>query len=160
FPSDWKKRSTSRCDLRRGMTRPYYYLAATADDQAAPLSRCHLHLVVSVDEIVAGLRLVALEATVEIGARVDRLVGAEDLVLPVPIALRLRILAAPPGLLLHDRIALNSVRLDEAAVGVLGRITLGIELGGILHRCDHCAGRKRRPLLGRVNGSLTGVILA
>src|SRR5215470_7836576 len=96
------------------------------------LSRRHLHLVIGIDEIVAGLGLVAVEAAVQICVRVGRLVGAEGLVLPFAIALRLGVFAAPPGLLLHHRITLDRVRLHEAAVRVLRRIALGIELGGVL----------------------------
>src|SRR5215831_20966956 len=125
---------------------------------SAPLSRGKLHLVVGVDEIVAGLGLVAVEAAVQIGVRVSRLVGTEDLILPFAVALRLGVFAAPSGLLLHHCIALDRVRLDEAAAGVLGRIALPVELGGILDHRDHCSGWKRRPLLGSIDRDLTGVI--
>src|ERR1700719_2331137 len=101
----------------------------------------------------------AVEAAVQISVGIGRLVGAEGLVLPFAIALWLWILAPPPGLFLHHGIAQDSVRLDEAAIGVLGRVALRVELSGILHHGDHGTARKRRALLGRVDGHLTGVIL-
>src|SRR3977135_579428 len=61
------------------------------------LSGGDLEFVVGEDEILFGLRLVAHEAAVEVGGGIWRLVGAEDLVLPLAIALALRILGAPSG---------------------------------------------------------------
>src|SRR5262249_56222081 len=108
-----------------------------ASYSSAPLSRRHLHPIVGVDEIVARLGLVAVEAAVQIGVRVGRPVGAEGLILPFAVALRLGVFAAPSGLLLHHGIALDRVRLDEAAAGVLSRIALLIALVCILDHPDH-----------------------
>src|SRR6266568_8101383 len=105
-----------------------------------------LELVVGEDEVLLVLRLVAAEAAVEIGGRVRGLVGPEDLVFPIAVALLLRIFAAPSGALLHDPVAGDVARLDEAAVGVLDRIALRVELRREGYRRDPRSARERHSL--------------
>jgi hypothetical protein len=94
------------------------------------LFRRRLHPVVEEDIILLVQRLVAGEAGVEIGRTVRSLVCLEGLVLPLPVTHVVRILAAPARTLLHHRVA-DEVTFDEATVGVLLRIALGIELSMI-----------------------------
>src|SRR5262249_8079490 len=68
------------------------------------------------------------------------------------------VFGAPARALFHHRVA-DEVAFDEAAVGVLLRIALGVELGGVLQHGDHGAARQRLALLGGVGGRPAGVEL-
>src|SRR5262245_34628760 len=100
------------------------------------LFRRRLHLVVEVHVILLVERLVAVEAGAEIGAGIHALVGLEGLVLPLAVAHVVGVLGAPARALFHHRVA-DEVALDEAAVGVLFRVALGVELGGGLRYGRH-----------------------
>src|SRR5262249_24270925 len=123
------------------------------------LVRRRLRLVVEVNVILLVERLVAVEAGAEIGAGIYALVGLEGLVLPLAVAHVVGVLGAPARALFHHRVA-DEVALDEAAVGVLFRIALGVELGGVLQHGDHGAGRQRLAFLGGVERRRAGVELA
>ena len=69
-PTAWARREERLCP-------PYDSLTLSGGD---------LEFVVREDVILFGLRLVAHEAAVEVGGGIWRLVGAEDLVLPLAIA--------------------------------------------------------------------------
>ena len=99
------------------------------------------------------------EAGAEIGAGVHGLVRLEDLVLPLAVAHVVGVLGAPARAFFHHRVA-DEVALDEAAVGVLFRVALGVELGGVLQHGDHGAVRQRLALLGGVERRGAGVELA
>src|SRR5438132_6428311 len=79
-----------------------------------PLPRRHLQLLVREHEILCGLRLVAVEAAGQVGVGVGGLVGAEGLVFPLAVALRLGVFGAPAGALLHHGVAEDVCRLVEA----------------------------------------------
>src|ERR1700720_3469206 len=91
------------------------------------LFRRRLHLVVEVNEILLVERLVAVEAGAEIGPGVHALVGLEGLVLPLAVAHAVGVFGAPARALFHHRVA-DEVAFGEAAVGVLLRIALSVEL--------------------------------
>src|SRR5262249_43907304 len=98
---------------------------------AAPLDRRllfrrRLHLVVEENVILLVERLVAVEAGAEIGAGVHAFVGLEGLVLPLAVAHVVGVLAAPARALFHHRVT-DEVAFDEAAVGGLLRIALGVD---------------------------------
>src|SRR5262245_58229360 len=112
-----------------------------------------LHEVLLVEWLVAG------EASPEIGLAVGCLVGTEGLIFPLAVTLAVRIFGTPAGPLLHHGVA-DDVGLDEAAVGILLRVALGVELGGVLHEREHGAVRQRLPLLGGIDRGATGVELA
>src|SRR5713226_8428236 len=90
-----------------------------------------LQLVEREQVVDVGLRLVAVEAGREVGLVVDLLVRQEGLILPLAVADIVRILGAPAGALLHDRVG-DQIALGKAAIGVLGRIAIGAELRGVL----------------------------
>src|SRR5499427_4377343 len=125
----------------------------------ATLFRRRLHLVVEVNVILLVERLVTVEASAEIGAGVHGLVGLEGLVLPLAVAHVVGVLGAPARALFHHRVA-DEVAFDEAAVGVLFRVALGVELGDVLQHGDHGAARQRLALLGGVERRRAGVELA
>ena len=125
---------------------------------ALELFRGRLHLVVEKHIILLVQGLVAVEAGGEIGRRVGALVGLEGLVLPFAIADIVRIFRAPARALFHHRVG-EEIALDEAAVGVLFGVALGVELGGILDHGDHGPARQRLALLGRVECLRAGVEL-
>src|SRR3990170_5361981 len=85
--------------------------------------RC-LHLVEGEDEVLLVERLVAGEAGFEVGLVVDGLVRLERLILPLAVAYIVGVLGAPAVALLHHHVA-DDWALDEAAVGVLLRLTGG-----------------------------------
>src|SRR4051812_12366410 len=93
----------------------------------ARLLRRLLELVVGLDEVHTGERLMALEARGEIGLVVGRLVYIERPILPFAIAERVRIFGAPSGLLFH-RIEAQEVAFDEAPVGTFDGLAVGIKL--------------------------------
>src|SRR5262245_5565500 len=127
----------------------YGFLARRPRGPGAPgsfLFRRRFHLVVEENVILLVERLVAVEARAKVGRRVHRLVGLEGLILPLAVAHIVRILTAPARALLHHRVA-DEIALDEAAVGGLLRVALGIELGGVLAHGDHGAARQRLALL-------------
>src|SRR5262252_7787699 len=122
----------------------------------ATLFRRRLHLIVEVNVILLVERLVTVEARTEIGAGVHGLVALEGLVLPIAVAHVVGVLGAPARALFHHRVA-DEVAFDEAAVGVLFRVALGVELGGVLQHGDHGAARQRLALLGGVERRRAGV---
>src|SRR5215510_1179234 len=122
------------------------------------LWRC-LQPIVGLHEVLLVEWLVAGEASQQIGLGVGHLVGAEGLIFPLAVTLAVRIFGTPAGPLLHHGVA-DNVGLDEAAVGILLRVALGVELGGELHEREHGAVRQRLPLLGGIDRGATGVELA
>src|SRR5262245_26730482 len=104
-------------------------------------------------------RLVAGVAVRQIGVGVGRLVRPEGLILPLAVANIVGILGAPAGALLHYVVS-DDVGLDEAAVRILHRIALRIELRSILHVYDHRSVRQRLAALGGLDRRLAGIELA
>src|SRR5262249_2146014 len=94
-----------------------------------------------------------------VGACVHGLVRLEGLVLPLAVAHVLGVLAAPARALLHHRVP-DQVAFDEAAIGILLRIALGIELGSVLPHGDHGPVRQRLALLGGLERRRARVELA
>src|SRR5262249_28286215 len=86
------------------------------------LSSRSLHTLVGEDEVLPGLRLVAVEAGREIGIRIGSLVGAEGLILPLAIALRLGIFGAPARAPFHHGVAHAVAWLDGNNAWGLPRI--------------------------------------
>src|SRR5206468_5057193 len=124
------------------------------------LSGRSLHALIREHIVLRGLRLVAVEAGREIGVGIGCLVGAERLIYPFAVALRLRIFGAPAGALLHHRVADDVAGLDEASVGVLHGISLRIELRRVLRNGDDRALRQRIALPGGIDRRLPGAVFA
>src|SRR5262249_25278768 len=124
------------------------------------LSSRSLHTLVGEDEVLPGLRLVAVEAGREIGIRIGGLVGAGGLILPLTLSLRLGIFGAPARAPFPHGVAHDVAGLDETTAGVLHRIAFRIELRRVLRNGDDRALRQRIAFLGGIDRRLAGNILA
>src|SRR5215831_11847550 len=117
-----------------------------------------LELVIGEDEVLLVLRLVAVETRFEIRSRVYGLVGIEDLIFPFAVARGVGIVASPARTLRHHPVAANVCRPDEAAVGVLDRIALCVELRSESNRGDDRVAGQGHALLGGLDCFSTGVV--
>ena len=111
-----------------------------------------LHLVVAEEVVDLGAeRLVAVEAGLQLGAGVDRLVGAERLVLPLAVADRSPDIRRPSRCASPSRCRPSSLSLMKRPLASFSGLPLRVELGGELHQRDHSAARHRLALLGGVD---------
>src|SRR5262245_10569261 len=109
-----------------------------------PLFRC-LELVDREHEVLLVERLVAVEASLEVSLVIDRAVGLEGSILPLAVAHLGGIFRTPAGTLLHDGDAGDLIGLDEAAVAVLLRLSVGTELGLVVDHGDDGSARQWLP---------------
>jgi hypothetical protein len=105
------------------------------------------------------VRLVALEAALQVRLFVDLLVGTEHLVFPLAVADVVAVFGAPALALFHHRVG-DEVALLETAVRILDGVALCVDDRLVLDQGQHGAARDRLPLAHRIDRFLARIELA
>src|SRR5262249_10936456 len=96
------------------------------------------------------MRFVAFKAGVHVGLFVDLPILSKQLIFPPAVTFLFRILGTPAGALFHYGVAYK-IALNKAAIGILNRVTISIELRLVQHSCDYSPARYWLTIFERVD---------